>query len=223
MSNIRINGLSRIGPHPLIILSIIYGSLLGDAHAERRLYKNNNELVLGNTRISFKQGSPNVQYLLHNWKIFSSYSYCSLEKPKLLKTISKLNKVYYYSRFHTWTFSSFNYIHDIFYKNNKKILPSYDILFNIIDSLALATWIMDDGSKNPKSGLILHTDNFDYNEVLLLCKLLETKFNILAYPRLKNKDKNQWLIYIPKIYMPLLINIVSKHFSLDMMRKLIDS
>ena len=31
----KIRGLYRIGPHNIDILSIIYGSLLGDAHAEK--------------------------------------------------------------------------------------------------------------------------------------------------------------------------------------------
>ena len=60
------NGSLRIGPHPKPIISIIFGSLLGDCHAERRTYKVKNVLVKGNTRFSFKQGLPNVQYLLHN-------------------------------------------------------------------------------------------------------------------------------------------------------------
>jgi len=31
----KIRGMYRIGPHNIDILSIIYGSLLGDAHAEK--------------------------------------------------------------------------------------------------------------------------------------------------------------------------------------------
>lgn len=53
-------------PHSLSILSILFGGLLGDVHAERRSFFTKHGLKLGNTRFTFKQGSPNVQYLLHN-------------------------------------------------------------------------------------------------------------------------------------------------------------
>jgi hypothetical protein len=35
-SNNKIKGILRIGPHPIEILSIIFGSMLGDAHGEHR-------------------------------------------------------------------------------------------------------------------------------------------------------------------------------------------
>jgi hypothetical protein len=47
----------------LEVMSILYGSLLGDVHGERRVRQDGEE---GNTRFTFKQGSPNVQYLLNN-------------------------------------------------------------------------------------------------------------------------------------------------------------
>jgi ubiquinol-cytochrome c reductase cytochrome b subunit len=53
----KIKGLQRIGPHDQIIYSIIFGSLLGDGHAEKR----NGGL---GTRISFYQESTHLSYLL---------------------------------------------------------------------------------------------------------------------------------------------------------------
>ena len=211
---IRLKSSQRIGPHPEIIISIIYGSILGDAHVEKRA---------GGCRVSFKQGSPNIQYLLHNWKIFSSFGYCKPSKPQLKKYISKKNVVYFYIRFHTWTYSSFNYLYELFYNQGKKVIPPYDILYNIIDPLALATWIMDDGAKVKKSGLLIHTECFTLEEVNTLCRLLNEKFNIPAYPRIKNKEKSQWMVFIPKSGMERVSDLTSKYFSLDMLRKLKDS
>jgi ubiquinol-cytochrome c reductase cytochrome b subunit len=48
------SSLNRIGPHSLEILSIIYGTLLGDSHIEKRS---------SNVRISFQQENSNVEYL----------------------------------------------------------------------------------------------------------------------------------------------------------------
>lgn len=53
----KIKGIKRIGPHDISIYSIIFGSLLGDAHAEKR------KKGVG-TRISFYQESTHVTYLL---------------------------------------------------------------------------------------------------------------------------------------------------------------
>jgi hypothetical protein len=53
----RLKAYLRIGAHNHDIMSIFYGSLLGDAHAERR--------SLGNgTCISFLQESNHAKYLL---------------------------------------------------------------------------------------------------------------------------------------------------------------
>jgi len=61
----KLKGEDRIGPHNQDILSIIIGSLLGDAHAERRKFNTKNEIKkLGNTRITFHQSSENIEYLM---------------------------------------------------------------------------------------------------------------------------------------------------------------
>jgi hypothetical protein len=54
---LRIRADKRIGPHNIDILSILFGSLLGDGHAERRIKGNG-------TRISFYQEASHVSYLL---------------------------------------------------------------------------------------------------------------------------------------------------------------
>jgi len=52
----------RYGPHNIDIISIIFGTLLGDSHAERRSY---NTINKGRgTRISFQQENSNMEYLI---------------------------------------------------------------------------------------------------------------------------------------------------------------
>ncbi len=53
----RVRAEARVGPHNKEIISIFYGSLLGDCHAERRINGNG-------TRISFSQESNRQEYLL---------------------------------------------------------------------------------------------------------------------------------------------------------------
>ncbi|PWA00307.1 hypothetical protein BB558_003650 [Smittium angustum] len=52
----KISSYKRIGPHNIDILSMIFGSLLGDSYAEKR----NNGL---GTRISLQQENKNIEYL----------------------------------------------------------------------------------------------------------------------------------------------------------------
>ena len=51
----RILATKRIGPHNHDILSIIFGSMLGDAHGERRIQGNG-------TRFTFQQEHSHVSY-----------------------------------------------------------------------------------------------------------------------------------------------------------------
>lgn len=52
--NVKLRAINRIGPHSLEILSILYGTLLGDSHIEKRS---------NNVRISFQQENSNCEYL----------------------------------------------------------------------------------------------------------------------------------------------------------------
>jgi ubiquinol-cytochrome c reductase cytochrome b subunit len=69
----------------------------------------------------------------------------------------KLRKIV---RFSTWTYTSFNWIHDIWYKDGIKRVP--DCIDLYLTPLALAIWVMDDGCKVNK-GLKFSTNSFTKN------------------------------------------------------------
>lgn len=197
------------------IMSILYGSLLGDLHAERRI---NAAGLPGNTRFTFKQGSPNIQYLLHNWHLFSRAGLCTDKQPSLKPQVGKKGKEYHAIKFNTYTRADFNFVHDLFYTDRIKNVPCYEILKEIIDPLALATWIMDDGSLQNTGGLLLHTNSFSIDGVNSLRRLFLEKYQIKSNLRVKPQDEP--LIYIPLAEMEKVRNLVKHHFSQDMMRKL---
>lgn len=60
----RLKGKYRIGPHNIDVISIVFGSLLGDGHAEKRFNGSG-------TRISFFQEGTHVGYLLYLHKLLS--------------------------------------------------------------------------------------------------------------------------------------------------------
>jgi ubiquinol-cytochrome c reductase cytochrome b subunit len=89
-----------------------------------------------------------------------------------------------------------NYIYDEFFKGSslKKRVP--DNIINNLTPLALACWIMDDGSKC-SSGIKLSTQDFLKEDIELLVNALLIKFNISSSIK-KTGKLNQWIIYIPK-------------------------
>lgn len=194
-----INSNKRIGPHNIDIIQVIIGSLLGDGHLEKR------KKGIG-TRLIIEQTNQNVEYLMWLYNNFYKQGYCSSLKPKLFKRIKKKNSVYFGVKFNTFTFSSFNWIHDLFYKIKGspmgseryiKIVP-ISFLYENLSPLALAIWYMDDGSKLG-SGFKIATNCFQLSELEELCKLLFEKYNLnCSIHSNKVKDKLTWTLYIKK-------------------------
>nr|YP_009487284.1 hypothetical protein [Russula lepida]AWB36186.1 hypothetical protein [Russula lepida] len=189
-SNIKkLTSNKRIGPHNIDIISIIIGSTLGNTQLERR--KNG----IG-TRVIFEQSNNNVEYLMWFHNYLSSRGYCSNIKPRLKIRIKHKGKVYHKYRINSYTFTSFNWIHEMFYKlvenNLIKIVPLN--IEEYLTPLALAIWFMDDGSSLNKGARIV-TNCFTFEEVNLLCKVLQNKYNIIATPNKCGKDKGH-IIYI---------------------------
>jgi ubiquinol-cytochrome c reductase cytochrome b subunit len=206
----RVKGIDRIGPHDKDIYSIIFGSLLGDAHAERR------KGGVG-TRISFQQENPHVSYLLWLHNFLASRGYCNETIPTVQTRLGKNGVVRKYSRFHTWTYTSFNYIHDLWYVNRVKIVP--ESIKDYLTPLALAIWLMDDGARVSK-GLKFCTNSYTYSDCLLLVQVLYENFGIKASVQ-SSGAPNQFLVYVWKESMPILREICYPYVIPEMRYKLI--
>jgi len=55
-------------------------------------------------------------------------------------------------RFNTYSFTNFNWIHEAFYVNGVKVIPS--LIEEILTAQGLAIWIMDDGSYLKDRGIV---------------------------------------------------------------------
>lgn len=197
---IRLRALSRIGPHNKDILSIIYGSLLGDARAEKRVSGKG-------TRISFFQEDSHVEYIFYLHKLLSEAGYCNEKLPKITNRLGFKGKIRKIVRFSTWTYTSFNWIHEEWYNKGRKCVPS--TIDQYLTPLALSIWIMDDGAKVNK-GLKFSTNSFTYNECTHLVNVLNNNFNLKASVQSAG-SKNQYIIYIWKESMDELRKIVSPY------------
>ena len=201
LNKTRITSLERIGPHNIDIISIIIGSLLGDGHLEKR------NRGIG-TRIKFEQSNKNVEYLMWFHSYFSTRGYCNINKPELKKRIRKNGEIYFHYSINTFTFSSFNWIHDMFYMCSEgkyvKIIPHN--IEQYLTPLALAIWFMDDGSKL-KKGAKIATNCFTYKELSQLCEILKNKFNLTVTIHSGGKNKG-YTLYISSQSMTTFSNIV---------------
>lgn len=205
------NKLSKafIGPHNIDILSILYGTLLGDSHIEKRY---------DNVRIIFRQENSNVEYLFWLWNRLSEAKYCTDIRPKLRRRIGKGGKIRFYYKFNTYTFSNLNYIYYDFYKNNSSFKRVPDNIYNYLTPLALACWIMDDGTK-VGAGIKIYTNGFLKGDVVLLIDVLLIKWGIKASIQ-KSGKKDQWVIYIFKTSIPLVQNLVKDFIVPSMLYKI---
>lgn len=146
---------------------IFYGLILGDLHVTQYHRKLDNGTSY---RLYFEQGNNHKDYLYHLYKIYQP----------LVKTSPKQNKK------GNWYFHSLTLrdepICAKFYKGNIKRIPLD--LFDYLTPLGLAYWFMDDGSIKSKEskGIYLNTQSFTYDEVLFLCKGLESKFFLKVWP-----------------------------------------
>jgi len=206
----KLKSIYKIGPHNKDIISIIFGSLLGDGYGEKRL------LGVG-TRFNFYQEASHVNYLIFLHKLLSELGYCNSKLPIIITRLGNKGKIKKVAKFSTWTYSSFNWIYELWYDKKIKHVPK--CIDQYLTPLALAIWIMDNGVKINKS-LKLCTNSFSYNDYLLLIKALNNNFNIKASIQ-STGTKDQYLIYIWKESMTDLINIVSPYIIPEMKYKLI--
>ena len=77
---------------------------------------------------------------------------------------------------------------------------------------------MDDGGVL-SSGLKISTNSFTLEEVKLLCEILNHKYGLNARPQSAGAV-NQYIIYISKASMPLLVKLIGQHMHPSMYYKL---
>jgi LAGLIDADG DNA endonuclease family. len=166
----KIRASSRIGPHNQDVLSVIIGSLLGDAYACAR--------IIEGVRFSYRQSEIHKDYLFWLYEFFLQRGYCSTLKPRRYTRIVKGKELYGYE-FNTFTFRSFKWIHKLFYKKGVKYInPNLELY---LTPLALAVWIMDSHTKVLKTKQLAIFTSFKKSEDLkILVNILTIKFGIYS-------------------------------------------
>lgn len=159
----KLKSSQRIGPHNVNVISLIIGSLLSNSYLEKRGY---------GIRIVFIKCNNNVEYLMWFHSVLSNAGYCNKEKPKLYKLIDKGNKVLFIYSFKSYSFSSFIWLYNMFYKDNMKIIPRN--LDKFLTPLALVTLFLSSARLKKELPItIISVDDLKY-----LSLLLKKKYNI---------------------------------------------
>lgn len=169
---------------------------------------------VSNTRFRFKQSITRADYVIHSFMTLSHY--CS-SLPNIVKSERRGN-IHYGLILSTRLLPCFNELYDLFYKNKVKVVSNN--IYDLLTPIALVHWIMGDEAILNK-GLVLCTDSFTLQKVVLLMNVLRIKYDINSTIQGFNKGKPR--IYILPESMLKLRNLVKLHMLSSMWYKLNES
>jgi hypothetical protein len=203
---------------PSKVMEIITGELLGDG------YINYNIRTTGkhNGRLEFTFSAKNIEYAKY-LKYKALDFICTDSELTPWPNPKKTNKKPTQYWFCTKSLPIFRELHTFWYKkiNNKlkKVLPSN--IEELITPVSLAHWIMGDGY-SANGGVKICTDNFSEEEVLRLINILNKKFELKCTinRRITSKGNLVWRIYISKLCMEKLKELIIPYFIPEMLYKL---
>lgn len=178
--------------------SLIIGSILGDGYL-RKIPNRKDAFLEVNHSIKAKE------YVL--WKFSILENICE-SSPK--ERVIDEKRIAF--RFFTCQHPEITSLFKQFYQNGRKVIPR-----NLeLNSLILAVWFMDDGSRSQKGDIYLNTQGFSLNDQKYLLHLLRS----MKFKARLNKDKKYYRIRFLKESDFLLKEIISPFIIKSMRYKL---
>lgn len=172
--------------------AVLIGTLLGDGSLGKRGKFH---------RLHIKHSYNQFFFVEYKREIFSN-----IVNMKIRTFKQKVKeKEYKFAEFVTLTHPEFSRFYREFYKDGKKTIS-----LNVskqLTPLSLAVWFMDDGCAE-YAGLSFNTQCFSVEELQPLRKIILEAYNIETSVR---KNKNGWIIYIPKRFISEFTEIVGKY------------
>lgn len=188
------------------IREILFGSILGDGKLE---------FIGLNARFGFGQSIIHKPYFLFLYSIFQIY--CGVSYRSADNLDPRTEKIYTYLSFSTLTSMLFTEFYWMFYVNGIKLIPT-DL--SLLTPLALAHWIMQDGSRGSSGGLYFCTDSFTPEDTKRLALFLTAQYSLkVTTPKAPGK-KGALRIYVWVQSMDLLRSLVITHMHPSMMYKI---
>lgn len=179
--------------------SFIVGSLLGDGYL-RIVKGRKNALLEVNHSITQKE------YV--DWKFEMVKMIC---RSAPVARRGNGNRIAY--RFTTRQNLELTELYEKFYKDGKKKIPAELAL----DSMMLAVWYMDDGSKCRDTDVYLNTQQFDSEDQKKCLSMLDR----MGIEGSLNKDKKYWRVRIKKSSLPKFWSSITPYVIPSMQYKLV--
>ena len=190
-------------------LDVIIGSLLGDARLECR---SKGIRAIYTARFRVHHGEKQKKYVLWKYELLKDLVSRVPQEIKWRNEKRNLNEVSWF--FHTKTLRSFGIIHEVFYKNGKKVFPRE--ILPIFTDVMLAVWFMDDGSNNG-SNLTLNTHSFSIEDQNIIIDFLKERYSVNAK---LVKDRHQWKIAIGSFDYQRFIDVITPYVPIAMTYKI---
>jgi hypothetical protein len=175
--------------------SIIIGLIVSDGWMDKRGH--------WNPRFGFKQSFKNFPYI---WHLYNELAYLCSGNIYLGKNKMR-GKILYNLSFQSRQLKSLNEVYNMFYLDSRTKIIKPE-LFEYLDYLSIAHWIMGDGSKRNK-GITLCTDSFSIKDVVTLMNILKIKFNINSTIHM---EKLKPRIYINKKELLKILPFIKPYF-----------
>lgn len=167
-----------------------------------------------NARLGFKQSFPlHYEYF---WYVFNLLSHYNKSLPYISSSVKngvRSNGLVMQTR----ALPIFTELRSLFYINNIKSIPDFEIIFDLLTPQALAHWIAGDGTLHNKS-VILCTDSYSIRDVVKLINVLSIKYGLECTLPMHKKVSPRIRIKVKS--MPRLISIVADHMPNSMQYKL---
>jgi hypothetical protein len=128
-----------------------------------------------------------IKHFFYIWYLFNQLGILCSNYPYIS---SKRNKLFLAVTCQTRQLKNLNILNELFYNEKQQKCIKFE-LFDYLNEIVLAHWIMGDGAKKNK-GLTLCTDSFTLKENILLINMLNIKFNLICT---LHKEKNKYRIY----------------------------
>lgn len=153
------------------------GFLIGSRLGDGAFIKKSNH---HNTYIVFKHAADQYDYLLWKYNYLKNFGFLKPDKQikecKLINCFDNAQKQYYFS---TRSFVELNY-----YKQDTSLL------FNDINNMSIAVWLIDDGSLNKKAWKISFPNRSESEKELISLHLDKIGLDYYIYEHKTNRSKD---------------------------------
>lgn len=176
--------------------AILVGMILGDAYLQKTGKKN--------ARLRLEHSEKQKDYLL--WKGLQFSEFFQGKPKKLVRFNPVYKKEYGYFRWQSNASPEIGKFRQIFYPNNRKIIPK-ELSKLLVSPLSLAVWFMDDGYYYGRDKIAyLYIPRYRQEELEILLNTLKSNFSLETKAKVKKRG-NLVLVFNVKETQKLLLLI----------------